>query len=88
VLCSIYQRVQRKEDTTAPAAFMSRVAELMSPLQFPLNVRAVMNARGLGTGELKNPIAPETEEACHAILTALRQHFSEHSGGPRQMVQR
>lgn len=86
VLCTIFERFQRNEDTSGPAKFMSQIAELMRPLDFPLNVKAAMSARDIETGELKNPITRETELIYRGVLATLRQLCSEYLGEKRMVT--
>lgn len=86
VLSSIYERFQKKEDTSAPAGFMSQISEHMAPLQFPLNVKAAMTARELETGELKNPITRETEVIYRGVLAGLRNLYSDYFGDKKTVI--
>lgn len=86
VLCTIYEACQRREDTSGAAGFMTQIAETMAPLHFPLNVKAAMTARELETGELKNPIARETEVIYRGVLAALRHLYSDYFGDKKAVI--
>jgi hypothetical protein len=51
----------------------------MATIEFPLNVKAAIAARGFETGALKNPISAETISAYEALKTSLEQFFATSS---------
>jgi 2-dehydro-3-deoxy-phosphogluconate/2-dehydro-3-deoxy-6-phosphogalactonate aldolase len=77
-LREIYDGFEKRIDTSAAAGLMKRITEGMSPLPFPLNVKAAIAARGLETGEPKNPISRETEATYRKAVAALRPLFNDH----------
>lgn len=78
-LCEILAKFERGQDTAEPARLLSRMAEEMKPLPFPLNVKAAIAARGVETGAPKNPISRETEIIYIEVVSRLRALLENHA---------
>lgn len=78
LLRAIYDSHHLGKDPAEPAALVTRIAEGMGPLLFPLDVKAVMEARGLETGEAKNPLSDETRRVYEKVVASVRELFENH----------
>ncbi|HEX7858928.1 MAG TPA: dihydrodipicolinate synthase family protein [Verrucomicrobiae bacterium] len=56
--------------------FLSELGKRMSKVEFPLNVKAAIAARGFETGALKNPASAETLAAYESLKADLEKIFS------------
>jgi len=70
-LVSIFHHFQAGRDSSAETRLVSAVESGMAPLFFPWNVKAAIAARGLETGEPKNPASPETWETYRRTVSQL-----------------
>ena len=59
----IWDNFQAGQPSPRETAFLTEVAQSISAVEFPLNVKALLEARGLQTGELKNPVSPDSWRA-------------------------
>ena len=56
--------------------FLTELSGWMGKLAFPLNIKAAMEARGVGSGAFKTPVSRETSEKYHTLVAELRQLYS------------
>lgn len=75
ILCYVYRNYAARE-RSAESRFMGELGKRMSKIEFPLNVKAAIAARGFETGALKNPTSPETTAAYESLRDELERFFS------------
>jgi dihydrodipicolinate synthase/N-acetylneuraminate lyase len=56
---------------------MRQIGAWVDRLEFPLNVAAVMEARGLSPGHPKSVVSPATRERYETLVRGVRQLFQE-----------
>jgi 4-hydroxy-tetrahydrodipicolinate synthase len=65
------------DQARVPAQRMKRVGELLNRLWFPLNISALMTARGLAVGQAKEIISPATRERHAQLVEELKALFQQ-----------
>jgi len=73
-------RAAESGDTEKTAAATARVTELgrlVDSLDFPSNVAAAIEARGLGAGQSKIPLSPTTRARYDRLVADLRERYRE-----------
>ena len=75
-LCQVFDAFGRGESSSDKSAFLSELGRCVGSLEFPLNVKAAIAARGFETGALKNPITEETRLAYENLKKELEALFS------------
>jgi dihydrodipicolinate synthase/N-acetylneuraminate lyase len=79
VLVRLYNLVQKKETAPRESALLMELAERMTRIEFPYNVKAAIAARGYETGEPKNPPSAGTLERYGALREDLTRLFASHA---------
>jgi len=74
-LCKIYVNTRAGLDSSGETKLVAEVAQAMSGLQFPLNVKATLQARGFETGTEKMPISTETEGTYKLTVERLEELY-------------
>ncbi|HVK59530.1 MAG TPA: dihydrodipicolinate synthase family protein [Candidatus Kapabacteria bacterium] len=75
VLIHVYKHYASRE-RSAESRFLSELGKRMSTVEFPLNVKAAIAARGFETGVLKNPASAETLASYESLKSGLEQFFA------------
>ena len=75
VLCHVYKNYASRE-RSAESRFMSELGKRLSIIEFPLNVKAAIAARGFETGALKNPASQETANSYETLKADLEKFFA------------
>lgn len=60
VLKRTFDNFQKGADSSKESAFLAELGSKLGNLEFPLNIKALIAARGFETGAVKNPISAET----------------------------
>jgi dihydrodipicolinate synthase/N-acetylneuraminate lyase len=77
-LSAIYRNFQKGDRSSMESALMKKVGQRIEALPFPLNVKAAIEARGLASGALKNPISRPTAERCEKLREDLAELMKQH----------
>lgn len=75
ILCYVFRNYAARE-RSAESRFMGELGKRMSKIEFPLNVKAAIAARGFETGALKNPASRETTAAYESLKEELQKFFA------------
>jgi 4-hydroxy-tetrahydrodipicolinate synthase len=77
IICYVYRNYAARE-RSAESRFMGELGKRMSKVEFPLNVKAAIAARGFETGALKNPVSQETAAAYESLKEELEVFYKSH----------
>jgi len=77
LVVEIFNATKAGRNSTVAVERMRTVGTLVERLEFPLNVAAAMEARGLPVGHPKSIISPSTKARYHQLVSDLRQLFDE-----------
>jgi 4-hydroxy-tetrahydrodipicolinate synthase len=72
VLRKTYDNFQENTSSPNQSAFLAELGRQLGTLEFPLNVKALIAARGYETGELKNPVSNESLQRYETLLANLK----------------
>jgi 4-hydroxy-tetrahydrodipicolinate synthase len=80
LIVKVYQAVSsgRSEDVHEPARQMRKIGEIISALEFPLNVAAAMEARGREVGVPKSVMSSQTRVRYAALKESIRALLNEY----------
>ena len=74
-LIHVYKHYASRE-RPPESRFLSELGKRIATIEFPLNVRAAIAARGFETGALKNPVSLETISSYEALRANLENFFA------------
>jgi 4-hydroxy-tetrahydrodipicolinate synthase len=79
LVVAVYEavRAQHSRQTETASKRMSSVGELVEKLEFPLNVRAAMEARGLPVGAPKSIVSSSTQSRYEELVGDLKEVFRQ-----------
>ncbi|MEO8429246.1 MAG: dihydrodipicolinate synthase family protein [Verrucomicrobiota bacterium] len=77
LVVEIFNATKAGKKSDVAAERMRTVGTLVERLEFPLNVAAAMEARGLPVGYPKSMVSPSTKTRHHQLVLDLRQLFEE-----------
>jgi 4-hydroxy-tetrahydrodipicolinate synthase len=72
ILRKVYDNHQSTQKSPTETALLATLGQRLNTLEFPLNVKALIEARGFDTGALKNPISSETSRRYDSLCTELK----------------
>jgi dihydrodipicolinate synthase/N-acetylneuraminate lyase len=75
MICHVHRNYASRE-RTGEARFLSELGKRMSTIEFPLNVKAAIAARGFETGVLKNPTSAETMRYYETLKSDLEKFYA------------
>ncbi|MGZ8921318.1 MAG: dihydrodipicolinate synthase family protein [Limisphaerales bacterium] len=81
MLCYVQKNYASRE-RSGESRFLSELGKRMSTIEFPLNVKAAIAARGFETGSLKNPASAETLRAYELLKNDLERFFANSARFP------
>ena len=77
LVVEIFNAIKANKKSDLAVERMRTVGTLVEHLEFPLNVAAAMEARGLPVGHPKSLVSPSTKKRYHQLVSDLRQLFDE-----------
>lgn len=78
LLVQIYNEKRKGGDAAEASRLLKEFCGLIDPLAFPINIAAIVEARGFERGPHKLPVSPRTAETYHEVVSKLRKWLSAH----------
>jgi 4-hydroxy-tetrahydrodipicolinate synthase len=72
LLVRVYEEARKGGDAKEPARLLKEFCHLIDPLAFPINIAAIVEARGFTRGYHKLPVSAQTEKTYKEVVEKLR----------------
>lgn len=77
LLVRVYDEARRGGDAREPMRLINDFCRLIDPLAFPVNIAAIVEARGFTRGYHKLPLSAETEQTYKKVVERLREWIAK-----------